>query len=130
VALTPDRLKSVPLFSELSDKELKNLAGSMRERTFAEGDVVTQEGEQGVGFFVIDEGEAQVSVDGEARRTLGPGDHFGEIALLAKRPRTATIVATTELRCYGLTAWQFRPLVESDAGIAWKLLQGLAASIS
>jgi CRP-like cAMP-binding protein len=84
------------------------------------------EGEQGVGFFVIEDGEAEVTVGGEPRRTLGPGDHFGEVALLGAQPRTATITATTELRCYGMTSWQFRPLVEKDASLAWGLLQALA----
>ena len=67
-----------------------------------------------------------MSKDGETIATLGAGDHFGEIALLSESPRTATIVATTDLQCYGITSWQFRPLVEHDARIAWQLLQGLA----
>jgi CRP/FNR family cyclic AMP-dependent transcriptional regulator len=130
VAATADRLKQVPLFAELSDKELRGLADLMTERTFPAGSTVTEEGSGGAGFFVIDDGTAEVSVAGEERGTLGPGDHFGEVALIAKMPRTATIVATTDLRCYGLTQWQFRPLVEGDAKLAWKLLEGLARTLS
>jgi len=102
----------------------------MTERTFTEGTAVTEEGSGGAGFFIIDSGEAEVFVGGESRRMLGPGDHFGEIALLSRQPRTATIVATTDLHCYGLTSWQFRPLVEGNSELAWKLLVALAEMFS
>ena len=65
-------------------------------------------------------------VDGQKRGTIKAGDHFGEIALLTGSERTATIVATTQLRCYGMTPWDFRPLVESNSAIAWKLLTAMA----
>jgi CRP/FNR family transcriptional regulator, cyclic AMP receptor protein len=116
-------LKRVPLFSDLDDKELGRIASSMKQRTFEAGDQVTTEGQGGVGFFVIEDGEAVVSVGGDERRRLGPGDYFGEVALLNQSVRTATIRAETELRCYGLTSWEFRPLVETHGSIAWKLLQ-------
>jgi len=58
--------------------------------------------------------------------TFGPGDHFGEVALIDGGPRSATVTATTDLVCYGLTFWEFRPLVERNGAIAWKLLQALA----
>jgi len=96
------------------------------ERTFEAGSNVATEGSGGVGFFVIGEGEAGVTVHGEERATLGPGQYFGEVALIDEGSRTATIVAKTDLTCYGLTAWEFRPLVESNGAIAWKLLQTLA----
>lgn len=119
-------LERVPLFSGLDNRELSEVASSMKERTFGTGDTVTEEGKGGVGFFVIDEGKAKVSVGGEEIRTLGAGDYFGEIGLIADIDRTATITAETELRCYGMTFWDFRPLVESNASIAWKLLQAMA----
>jgi CRP/FNR family cyclic AMP-dependent transcriptional regulator len=124
--LTGDDLKRVPLFAGLGDKQRKSIAKTLKERTFPAGAAVTVEGENGVGFFVIEDGEAEVTVGGEPRRTLGPGDHFGEVALLGAQPRTASITATTDLRCSGMTSWQFRPLVESDASLAWGLLQALA----
>jgi CRP-like cAMP-binding protein len=130
VAVTVERLQAVPLFSELDRKALKQLASAMKERTFPPDAVVTEEGTGGVGFFVIDDGEAEVSVDGQVKRTLVPGDHFGEIALLTKTPRSATIRAKTDLRCFVLTAWQFKPLVQKDGTLAWKLLLGLAKMLA
>ncbi len=116
-----DLLRRVPIFSDLDRKELERIAASMKERTFHAGDKVTSEGASGVGFFVIEDGEAKVTIGGEERRRLGPGDYFGEVAL-----RTATITAETDLRCYGLTSWEFRPLVETHGSIAWKLLQAMS----
>ena len=119
-------LRKVPLFSDLNDKELRQVAQSMKERTFGAGDVVTEEGKGGIGFFVIGDGTANVSIGGQNVRTFGPGDYFGEIGLVADMDRTATITAETQLRCYGMTSWDFRPLVESNASIAWKMLQVMA----
>ena len=122
-------IKQVPLFSTLDKKEVQGLASSMKERTFNEGDTISTEGQSGIGFFVIDEGEAAVSVGGEERATLGHGDYFGEIALIDDGARTATITAKSALKCYGITSWEFRPLVEQNAGLAWKMLQTLAARL-
>jgi CRP/FNR family transcriptional regulator, cyclic AMP receptor protein len=121
-----DLLQRVPLFSDLDRKELDRLAASMKERTFSAGDTVTAEGSSGVGFFVIESGNAMVTIGGEERRRLGPGDYFGEVALLNESARTATIVAESDLKCYGLTSWEFRPLVETQPSIAWKLLQAMS----
>jgi CRP-like cAMP-binding protein len=98
----------------------------MRERRFRAGDTVTQEGAGGVGFFVVQEGEADVQVGGEAKGSVGPGDYFGEIALINESPRTATLTARTDMLCYGMTPWDFRPLVETNSTIAWKLLTAMA----
>jgi len=98
----------------------------MRERRFKAGDTVTQEGAGGVGFFVVEEGEASVVVGGETRGSVKPGDYFGEIALINESPRTATLTATTDMLCYGMTPWDFRPLVETNSTIAWKLLTAMA----
>ena len=116
-------LKRVPIFSDLDAKERERIASSMKQRTFQAGDTVTTEGQGGVGFFVIEDGVALVSVGGDERRRLGPGDYFGEVALLNQSVRTATITAESELRCFGLT---FRPLVETHGSIAWKLLQAMS----
>ena len=121
-----DLLQRVPIFEGLDKRELERIAGSMKQRTFHAGDAVTTEGQGGVGFFVIEAGQAKVSVGGSDRRTLGPGDYFGEVALLTDSPRTATITAETDLRCYGMTSWDFKPLVESHGSIAWKLLQAMS----
>jgi CRP-like cAMP-binding protein len=121
-----DLLKKVPLFSGLDQRELKRLSGSFKERTFNAGEPVAVEGEAGAGFFVIESGEAVVTVHGEERGRLGPGDYFGDVAMIDQGDRTATIQADSDLKCYGLTFWDFRPLVESDARIAWPLLQAMA----
>jgi CRP/FNR family transcriptional regulator, cyclic AMP receptor protein len=119
-------LRRVPIFEGLDNRELDRIAGSMKQRTFRAGDTVTTEGQGGVGFFVIEDGEAKVTVHGTERRRLGAGDYFGEVALLNDSPRTATITAETDLRCYGMTSWDFKPLVETHGSIAWKMLQAMA----
>jgi CRP/FNR family transcriptional regulator, cyclic AMP receptor protein len=119
-------LQRVPLFSDFDKGELKRLSRSFKPRTFEPGDEVTTEGKAGAGFFVIQNGEATISVRGQERGKYGPGDYFGEIALIDEGARSATITADTELECYGLTSWEFRPLVESNASIAWKLLETMA----
>ena len=126
VPASPDDLRKVPLFAGLEDDELKRLAATMKERTFPEGAAVTTEGGTGAGFFVIGEGNAEVSVGGENRATLGPGDYFGEVALIDEGSRSATITAATDLRCYGLTPWEFKPFVEEHPQVAWTLLRTLA----
>ena len=121
-----DVLKKVPLFSGLDQRELEQIASTMRERRFSAGDTVTQEGAGGAGFFVVEEGEAEVTVEGESRGTIGAGSYFGEIALLTGSDRTATLKAKTDMLCWGMTPWDFRPLVESNSAIAWKLLTAMA----
>jgi CRP/FNR family transcriptional regulator, cyclic AMP receptor protein len=121
-----DVLKKVPLFAGLDDRELEQIAGTMRERRFSAGDTVTEEGAGGAGFFVVETGEATVSVDGQPRGEIKAGDYFGEIALLTGSDRTATITATSDMVCWGMTPWDFRPLVESNPAISWKLLTAMA----
>ena len=123
-----DLLQRVPLFAELKPKELEKLSTSFKERDFAEGEDVAEEGETAGGgrFYVIESGEAIVSVHGEERARLGRGDYFGDVAMIDQGDRTATIEADSDLKCYGLTFWEFRPLVERNSAIGWKLLQALA----
>jgi CRP-like cAMP-binding protein len=108
---------------------MEQIARLFKERHFAEGETVVMEGSGGAAFFLIDSGEATVSIRGEERGTLRQGDYFGEIALIDEGPRAATITASTELVCYGLTFWEFRPLVEQNGIIGWKLLQSLAKKL-
>jgi CRP/FNR family transcriptional regulator, cyclic AMP receptor protein len=122
-------LKKVPLFAGLDARELGQIAATMRERRFSAGDTVTQEGAGGAGFFIIEEGEADVSVEGQQRGRIAAGDYFGEIALLTGSDRTATITATSDMVCWGMTPWDFRPLVESNSAIAWKLLTAMAEKL-
>jgi CRP-like cAMP-binding protein len=119
-------VQGAPLFADLDRRELQSLANSMKERTFTAGQPIAVEGQTGIGFFVIAEGTAKVTQGDQDRGTLGPGDHFGEIALIDDGMRTASVTADSQLKVYGLTSWEFRPLVESNASIAWKLLQTMA----
>jgi CRP/FNR family cyclic AMP-dependent transcriptional regulator len=120
-----EALQRVPLFADLSKQEVKQIARLFKERRFSEGETVVQEGSGGAAFYVIDSGEATLFLAGEEHSTLKPGDHFGEIALIDEGTRTATITATTELVCYGVTFWDFRPLVEANGVVGWKLLQAV-----
>ena len=116
-------LAKVPLFSMLSKKELTQLASNAHDRTFPAGAVLTAQDETGVTFGVIVEGQAAVSVHGQTARTLGPGDYFGEMALIDHSFRSATITAETDLRCLLFTAWVFRPFAMEHPETAWALLE-------
>jgi CRP/FNR family cyclic AMP-dependent transcriptional regulator len=119
-------LKRVPLFVDLSQAELRQIARLFKERRFAAGETVIQEGSGGAAFFVIESGEATVSIRGKKRSTMAADDFFGEIAMIDEGKRMATITAATDLVCYGLTYWDFRPLVVANGRIGWKLLQRMA----
>jgi len=123
---TPDLLRNIRLFSTLDEKDLESLAEEFNERRFSAGDKIALEGEGGLMFFVVESGEASVEVHGEEVSKLGPGSAFGEIALIDRRPRTATVTALTDLRTYGLPVFVFRPFVESRPQVAWKLLEAMA----
>ncbi len=123
---TPDLLRKVSLFSGLDDRELDSLADEFNERRFSAGDRIALEGEGGLLFFVVESGDASVEVQGKEVGKLGPGDAFGEIALIDRRPRTATVTALSDLRTFGLPVFVFRPFVEARPAVAWKLLEAMA----
>jgi CRP/FNR family cyclic AMP-dependent transcriptional regulator len=129
VADVLESLSRVPLFQGIRGRDLGRLAKVMRESSFAEGQTVAEEGQSGVGFFVIEEGNATVSRQGNIIRTLEPGDYFGEIALIDEGPRSATVVATTDLRCRGMAAWEFRSFVREHPDVAWTLLATLVSRL-
>jgi CRP/FNR family transcriptional regulator, cyclic AMP receptor protein len=120
-------LARVPLFQDLSKKELSALIGEAKEVSHREGAVLAKEGEQGLGFFLIVEGTAKVTVNGRTRRKLGPGDSFGEISLLDEGPRTATVTAETPIKLLGITSWVFKRLVTANPQVAMKMLKTLAS---
>ena len=122
-------LRRVPLFGDLSKQEVQQIARLFKERRFSQGETVVQEGSGGAAFYVIQSGEATVAIGGKKRSTLKPGDFFGEIALIDEGTRMATITAASDLVCYGLTYWDFRPLVEANGVIGWKLLQRMASML-
>ena len=119
-------LKQIPLFSDLNQRQLRGLARGFKSREFYSGRPVVRQGHMdGVGFFIITEGEASVSVDGKEVARLGPGDYFGELALISKQARSATVTAVTPLRCLMMAFWDFRSFAKANADVSWKLLQHL-----
>jgi CRP/FNR family transcriptional regulator, cyclic AMP receptor protein len=119
-------LQRVPLFADLSQRELRQIARLFKTRQFEKDETVVREGSGGAAFFVIESGEATVFIRGKKQSTLGPSDYLGEIALIDEGTRMATITAATDLVCWGLTYWDFRPLVQANGVIGWKLLQRMA----
>ena len=124
-----DLIRGVPLFAEADESFLQRLAGEFMERTYAAGETIAEEGEAGRTFIVIERGEVTVTVHGEEVGRLGPGDSFGEMALIDKSARSATVRADTEVHGYQLPVWSFRPLVESHPEMAWALLEALAERV-
>jgi pyruvate,water dikinase len=125
----PAVVGGVGLFSELDDKEIADIARLFKKRSFPGGETIIKEGSGGAAFYIIESGEATVTIGGELRATLEPGDYFGEIALIDQGERIATVTAVGDLECWGLTLWELRPIVEANGVIGWKLLQTLAADL-
>ena len=122
-------LRGVQLFEELDDRFLESLASEFMARTYAAGDTLAEEGESGRTLIVIETGNVTVTVHGEEVGRLGPGDAFGEMSLIDRSARSATVKADTEVRGYQLPVWSFRPLIESHPEVAWALLEALAQRV-
>jgi CRP/FNR family transcriptional regulator, cyclic AMP receptor protein len=123
-------LERVPLFSGLSPRQLRLLAKNFTDRRVPAGSVLVRQGEMsGVAFFVIAEGEAAVIVNGTRVGTLGPGDHFGELAMISESERTATVEAVTPMRCHTIQFWHFRAFAKKNPDVTWKLLQHVAGIV-
>ena len=120
------QLANVPLFSSCSQRDLQAIAKVIKDVDHPAGTVIAREGEPGVGLFIMSEGTAEVTIGGKKKIMLGPGDFFGEIALLDGGPRTATVTAVTDVKLLGLTEWVFRGLMQQYPGIAVKTLQAMA----
>ena len=119
-------LEQVPLLAELSKRDRGRLVHEMKERTIPAGKEIVVEGKSGVGFFIIVDGSAAVTVGADVVAMLGPGDYFGEMALLDGGARMATVKADSEIRCLTVNAWSFKSFVRDHPTIAWALLQTLA----
>jgi CRP-like cAMP-binding protein len=122
-------LRRVRIFESLDERDLEQLAERFQQRTYDRGSPVVSAGSRGLGFFVVGEGEATVRVRGEVARRLGPGDCFGEVALIDGGKRSADIVAESHLHCYGISRDVFRPYVQEHPDVAWALLEELAAKL-
>ena len=121
-----DALGQCPFFAELSRNELIDLAKATEDMEVDEGKALTREGESGREFFVIIDGEVSVTKDGSEIRRMGPGDFFGEIALIEDMPRTATVTAATPLRFFVLTRQSFRSLLAQQPELEEKVNAALA----
>ena len=130
VSTVVDDLARVTLFSGLSGRQLRKLAQRVKERQFRPGVEIVKEGTMsGVGFFIVAEGETSVSVEGVEVTRLGPGDYFGELALISEDARTATVTALTRVRCLVIAFWDFRRFAKENPDVAWMLLQHLAGML-
>ena len=131
VSQLAEDLAQVPLFSDLNKRQLRKLANGFKERSFAPGKTVVREGHMdGVGFFVIAEGTAAVSVSGSNVAIIGPGEYFGELAMIAEQARSATVTAETPLRCLMMAFWDFRRFAKDNPDVSWKLLQHLVSMLT
>jgi CRP-like cAMP-binding protein len=125
----PSKLAKVPIFSECTKRELNIIARASKEVPHKAGTVIAREGERGIGLFLILEGDCRVSIGGKTKAKLGPGDFFGEVALLDGGPRTATVTATDDVRLLGITGWVFRGLLMEHPSIALKTLEAVAGRL-
>lgn len=124
-----DHLATLPLFSSCSKRELQKIARAGDEVTIESGRVLVDQGDIGREAFVILEGSAVVKRNGRRIATLGPGDHFGELALLDHGPRTATVEAETPMRVFVLASRKFTSVIDDVPTLAHKLMAALAARV-
>ncbi len=120
---TVAQLQRVPLLSGLNKKELKLLAGFVREQRFSAGSAIVVDGQSGHGLYIIQDGRASVRKKGRMLNRMGPGDFFGEMAVLDGGPRTATVQADSDTVCLTLASWEVKPFLMDQPGVAYKMLQ-------
>lgn len=119
-------ISAVKLFAGLPQKELEVISRQLKEVSHPAGDVIMAAGRPGVGFFVILEGEVEVAVMRGHTHKLGPGDHFGEMALLDEQGRSANVTAVSDTRLGAITEWEFKPFLRENPEVAYRLLQSLS----
>jgi CRP-like cAMP-binding protein len=125
-----ERIAKVPLFSRCSKRELGQIGTLADEIDLAAGTVAVREGAYGQEFFIIESGKAEVSKKGKVVATLGPGDFFGEIALLHNAPRNATVTAKTPVEALVVSHRDFASLLATSPQIQSKILQALAERLA
>jgi CRP-like cAMP-binding protein len=123
-------IRKVPLFSRCSRAELKEIAKLADEIDLRQGKEMTREGAPGREFFVLLEGTADVRKKGRKINTLGAGDFFGEISLVSRQPRTATVTATSPVRALVVTDYSFRHLLDESSQIKTKVMEALAERLA
>jgi CRP-like cAMP-binding protein len=122
-----DALAAIPLFKHLSGRQLRKIASSTNEDTYEAGDVIIREGGRSQSMFVIIEGTAIVVRDGTTISQRSPGEFFGELSMIDQRPRAASVVADSPMRCLVLKHEVLRDIVMDDPQVAWSLLKTLAS---
>jgi CRP/FNR family transcriptional regulator, cyclic AMP receptor protein len=122
-------LRSVGLLAGLPDRDLDRIAQQVREVRHPAGAEITVRGREGVGFLMILEGQVEVRTPDGRTRTLGPGDHFGEMALLDQGGRSATVTATTDVALGAIAEWNFKPFLVEHPEVAYRLLQLLTRRV-
>lgn len=122
-------LKKVPLFQGLSARHLKVVHGQSQEERFPAGKEIVRQGSTGGRFYVILEGRAKVIVGGKAKKTLGPGDFFGEMSLIDRGPRAATVQADTAVRTLSIAQWNFVSLLQEEWTMTSKVLLELVRRV-
>jgi CRP-like cAMP-binding protein len=118
-----EMLQKAPLWSGLTEKELKVIARSFKELKYESGDIIVRKGEAGVGFYLMAEGTVEVRSDGKVLSKLGPGQFFGEMSVLDGQPRSADVVALEPSRCLAMSSWSFKSIVSEHPKMALKMLQ-------
>jgi CRP/FNR family cyclic AMP-dependent transcriptional regulator len=115
-------LRDLPLFSEMSNKDLRKLLEISKQVKHNEGELVVEEDHSAIGFHVILEGEAEASIAGSAVAKLGPGAYFGEMSLLDGKPRSASVKALTSLRTIVIPSWNFNQMLDKNPQMMRALL--------
>lgn len=122
-------LRSVKLFTGMPESDLKRIAQQVREVRHTKGTKIAVRGREGVGFMLILDGEAEVTTPDGRNRMLGPGDHFGEMALLDQGGRSSTVVAATDLVVAAIPEWHFKPFLMEYPEVAYRMLQTLSRRV-
>ena len=124
-----EAIKTVSLFSSLSDKDLQRVLEIAKEVTHEDGDAIVEEDQSGIGFHLITSGQAEASQAGTVLGTLGPGDYFGEMSLLDGKPRSATVTAKGQLRTLAIPSWNFNRLLDEHPQMMRSMLIALSDRI-
>lgn len=124
-----EHLKKVPLFVGIPDAQLQRISNGVKERRFDADESIVSAGEPAHGFYLIVQGRAEVKRGDRTIRTLGPGEYFGELALVRETPRTATVVAKDPTTCLVLTRWDFKGILDTNPAIAVRLLETVVGRI-
>jgi CRP-like cAMP-binding protein len=122
-------LKETPLFAKTTEKSLESMIKSAVLKTVSPGDKVVQEGQGGVGFYLILDGKAEVVKDGQKLAEFGTGDFFGELGVIDGQLRTADVVAITETKCWILSQWAMKSIIANHPEVALSMLEELASRL-